>query len=292
MPNNSVKQKKKPEDEGETEGKKPKKIKKIAEVGGVNTLESNLDNISVKKFDLGFDVDPLFKKTSAAFDEAGAKGLLLNHLSVYNNCEIIFDSSDAALEDANAKDLPNSEVDVTELKKNLSRVTDDFGQLELCPTFSHFKFNLEEDHDGNDDNIDFNVEPFSDDEIPDAPVEFNNNDDEVTTDQREANLMQEIMQHGQEDEEGQPIVANEVDAFFSQPTQAKNFDIGFALANGSEFAQYDPKLFQKTGLVQITGNFVMFQKRQLLEQKKLHQLKRRRKRQRKMHFILISTMII
>jgi condensin complex subunit 2 len=40
---------------------------KISE--GVNTLEANLENISIKQFDMGFDVDPLFKKTSAAFDE-------------------------------------------------------------------------------------------------------------------------------------------------------------------------------------------------------------------------------
>jgi condensin complex subunit 2 len=86
----------------------------VLEVGGVNTLESNMDNITVKKFDLAFDVDPLFKKTSASFDEGwininssvlmdigGAKGLLINHLSVYNNCELLFDSSDA-IEDVEA----------------------------------------------------------------------------------------------------------------------------------------------------------------------------------------------
>jgi condensin complex subunit 2 len=85
----------------------------------VNTLESNLDNISVKKFDLAFDVDPLFKKTSAAFDEGGAKGLLLNHLSVYNNCEIIFDSTDAVLEDDSAKDLIDSTVEIQDLTRTL-----------------------------------------------------------------------------------------------------------------------------------------------------------------------------
>ena len=39
--------------------------------------------------------DPLFKKTSAAFDEGGAKGLLMNNLSVHNGCQIVFDSTDA-----------------------------------------------------------------------------------------------------------------------------------------------------------------------------------------------------
>lgn len=42
-----------------------------------------------------FSIDPLFKKTSADFDEGGAQGLLLNHLSVDTDGKIIFDSSDA-----------------------------------------------------------------------------------------------------------------------------------------------------------------------------------------------------
>jgi len=38
------------------------------------TLESNPEALNVKKFDLAFTVDPLFHKTSAQFDEGGAKG--------------------------------------------------------------------------------------------------------------------------------------------------------------------------------------------------------------------------
>ena len=70
-------------------------------------------NSNSQKFDLAFDVDPLFKKTSAAFDEGGAKGLLLNHLSVFNNCQIIFDSSDA-ITDADSLD-PSLTCTITDL---------------------------------------------------------------------------------------------------------------------------------------------------------------------------------
>jgi len=41
---------------------------------------------------VAFTVDPLFQQTSMQFDEGGAKGLLLNTLSVYQGCEIMFDS--------------------------------------------------------------------------------------------------------------------------------------------------------------------------------------------------------
>lgn len=48
----------------------------------------------MKKFELEFSVDPLFKKASADFDEGGAKGLLLNHLAIDSQGRIVFDSSD------------------------------------------------------------------------------------------------------------------------------------------------------------------------------------------------------
>jgi condensin complex subunit 2 len=41
---------------------------------------------------VAFNVDPLFHQTSALFDEGGAQGLLLNNLSVYAGCEVVFDS--------------------------------------------------------------------------------------------------------------------------------------------------------------------------------------------------------
>jgi condensin complex subunit 2 len=50
--------------------------------------------LQLKKFELEFAVDPLFKKASADFDEGGAKGLLLNHLSIDAQGRIVFDSSD------------------------------------------------------------------------------------------------------------------------------------------------------------------------------------------------------
>jgi condensin complex subunit 2 len=48
----------------------------------------------LKKIELEFSVDPLFKKASADFDEGGAKGLLLNHLAIDSTGRIVFDSSD------------------------------------------------------------------------------------------------------------------------------------------------------------------------------------------------------
>lgn len=38
-------------------------------------------------------VDPMFHKTTSAFDEGGSRGLLMNNLIVHNGCDIIFDST-------------------------------------------------------------------------------------------------------------------------------------------------------------------------------------------------------
>ena len=60
------------------------------------TLAPSFASLQLKKFELEFAVDPLFKKASADFDEGGAKGLLLNHLMIDSEGRIVFDSSDDA----------------------------------------------------------------------------------------------------------------------------------------------------------------------------------------------------
>jgi condensin complex subunit 2 len=59
-------------------------------------LAASFASLQLKKFELEFSVDPLFKKASADFDEGGAKGLLLNHLAIDSQGRIVFDSSDDA----------------------------------------------------------------------------------------------------------------------------------------------------------------------------------------------------
>ncbi len=58
------------------------------------TLAPSFASLQLKKMELEFSVDPLFKKASADFDEGGAKGLLLNHLATDSTGRIVFHSSD------------------------------------------------------------------------------------------------------------------------------------------------------------------------------------------------------
>ncbi|MCJ1395905.1 hypothetical protein MMC18_008791 [Xylographa bjoerkii] len=80
------------EEDGE-EGVK-RRVKKRTQRSSEATLAPSFATLQLKKFELEFSVDPLFKKASADFDEGGAKGLLLNHLSIDNQGRIVFDSSD------------------------------------------------------------------------------------------------------------------------------------------------------------------------------------------------------
>ncbi|KAK5110792.1 hypothetical protein LTR62_005503 [Meristemomyces frigidus] len=78
------------EEDGEGKKKARKKVNRSAEATLVNTFEQ----LKLKKMELEFSVDPLFKKAAADFDEGGAKGLLMNHLSIDSTGRIVFDSSD------------------------------------------------------------------------------------------------------------------------------------------------------------------------------------------------------
>lgn len=80
------------DDDEDGQGNSTRKRKRNKEA----TLAKTFGHIQIKKFELEFTVDPLFKKTSADFDEGGASGLLMNHLGVDSSMAVIFDASDVA----------------------------------------------------------------------------------------------------------------------------------------------------------------------------------------------------
>ena len=53
-----------------------------ASSGTAVTVEKNPKVLDVNTYDLEFEVDPLFRKTSAAFDDGGVDALLFTHLSI------------------------------------------------------------------------------------------------------------------------------------------------------------------------------------------------------------------
>lgn len=113
----------------------PTQAKKKRAHRSAATLVKDPDQLKSKKLDLEFHVDPLFKKTCADFDEGGASGLLMNHLSLGSGDDalrIIFDAGDSKrkMEDDDEKaEEPHSEVSIKSLRTSSSAI--------LLVTFSH-----------------------------------------------------------------------------------------------------------------------------------------------------------
>lgn len=100
------------------------------------TLES-YEALNVKKFDVAFTVDPLFNQMSAQFDEGGAKGLLLNSLSVYSGCKLVFDSSDVPTRyvKSNSRSNASTTIDLSTMKECLQKLKMDMRtETEISPT--------------------------------------------------------------------------------------------------------------------------------------------------------------
>lgn len=163
------------DEDGNPIGVKSKKDKKKRARAKEATLVKNFSAIAVKKLDLEYTVDPLFKKTSADFDEGGAGGLLMNHLGVDSKMRIVFDAgeapglpeddkaNDADQDEEEGEDAPESgtpgpreapdTIDLTRLQTKLfslapasvlSESLDPLSELLqgrlICPSLSRFSF--------------------------------------------------------------------------------------------------------------------------------------------------------
>ncbi|XP_041477580.1 condensin complex subunit 2-like isoform X2 [Lytechinus variegatus] len=130
--------------EGDAEGEGPDANdgKKKKRARHSNTVETNLKNINVTKLDLGFEPDPLFQRTSAAFDEGGSFGLLLNHLQCRDDgCELLLDSNTII----NNEEEPSKSEKGIQTMVDMSEITEIYNgvsleSLQICPEFADFKF--------------------------------------------------------------------------------------------------------------------------------------------------------
>lgn len=118
------------DEDGQPKGKKQKVLCKARSIASPNspsiqqahraeaTLAKSLAQLQVKKLDLEFTVDPLFKKTCADFDEGGAMGLLMNHLGVDENIRVVFDAGDSKLEglDDETPDAESVPIDIGDIR--------------------------------------------------------------------------------------------------------------------------------------------------------------------------------
>ncbi|TFK74925.1 barren [Pluteus cervinus] len=87
-----------------------------------STLAKDPSQLQTKKLDLEWNVDPLFRKTCADFDEGGAQGLLMNHLGlgVGNDSalRVVFDAGDSMrmMDVDEVVEEPEQDVDLSYLR--------------------------------------------------------------------------------------------------------------------------------------------------------------------------------
>lgn len=103
-------------------------------------METNEASLTMKRNEREYAVDPLFHKRSAIFDSGGAKGLLLNVLSVHNGFQLVFDASDMVDDSVEpVSHAVGGEVE-SELRKLLQTVLPAHWQdAEICPEFAERK---------------------------------------------------------------------------------------------------------------------------------------------------------
>ncbi|NWH59095.1 CND2 protein, partial [Geococcyx californianus] len=154
------------------------------------TIEQNLNNINVSEANRRCEIDPMFQKTVASFEECTAAGIFLTGLRTQSyQSELLFDSKIVPLPSSETLTLPNSDpVEVADLKKLLMQCVK---KVPICSSLAGFQFTKwdAESHDEpvsalldkfkkSDQVFDINAEVESDVEdcAPDLPDDNFNSD--------------------------------------------------------------------------------------------------------------------
>ncbi|XP_018428414.1 PREDICTED: condensin complex subunit 2 [Nanorana parkeri] len=119
-------------------GKEPQNMKRKKRQHSVDTIEQNLNNISRSAIDRADQIDPLFQKAAASFDECSTVGVFLTtlHCSNYHS-ELHFDNYVIPLSTIQEEQDPTpTSVDTTELKALLDQCVE---KRPLCPSLAKFR---------------------------------------------------------------------------------------------------------------------------------------------------------
>ncbi|CAI9566246.1 unnamed protein product [Staurois parvus] len=129
----------------------PQNTKRKRRQHSVNTIEQNLNNITRSATDRVDQIDPLFQKAAASFDECSTVGVFLTALrcSSYHS-ELHFDDYVIPLSTIQEEQAPTStSVDTTELKALLDQCVE---KRSLCPSLAKFRL-MQLDSDVKEENV-------------------------------------------------------------------------------------------------------------------------------------------
>ncbi|XP_046924818.1 condensin complex subunit 2 isoform X1 [Lynx rufus] len=176
-----------------TETGTTKKAQKPKKKHSCKTIEQNISNLNVSEADRKCEIDPMFQKTAASFDECSTAGVFLSTLHCHDyRSELLFPSDVQTLSTEEPLELPDlGWVEMTDLKAPLQQCVED---CQICPSLAGFQFTkwdseahnesvsaLVDKFKKNEQVFDINAEVEEDDcgDFPDGPMEddFDANDE-------------------------------------------------------------------------------------------------------------------
>nr|XP_031547897.1 condensin complex subunit 2 isoform X2 [Vicugna pacos] len=119
----------------ETAKKAPKPRKKHS----YKTIEQNINNLNMSEADRKCEIDPMFQKTAASFDECSTAGVFLSTLHCHDyTSELLFPSDVHTLSTGEPLELPDlGWVEMSDLKVPLQQCVED---RQICPSLAGFQF--------------------------------------------------------------------------------------------------------------------------------------------------------
>uniref|UniRef100_A0A8C0TV94 Condensin complex subunit 2 n=1 Tax=Canis lupus familiaris TaxID=9615 RepID=A0A8C0TV94_CANLF len=170
-----------------------KKAQKPKKKHSYKTIEQNVNNLNVSEADRKCEIDPMFQKTAASFDECSTAGVFLSTLHCHDyRSELLFPSDVQTLSTEEPLELPDlGWVEMTDLKAPMQQCVED-GQI--CPSLAGFQFTKWDSETHNESvsalvdkfkkneqvfDINADVEESDCEDFPDGPVEddFDVNDE-------------------------------------------------------------------------------------------------------------------
>ncbi|KAM6331364.1 condensin complex subunit 2 isoform 3-T3 [Alca torda] len=128
-------------DSPEGDSSEPEAVKRVQtkKKHSFKTIEQNLNNINVSEANRRCEIDPMFQRTAASFDECSTAGIFLTGLRTQNcHSELLFDSKIVPLPSSETLTLPNSDpVKVMDLKLLLVQCIE---KRPICTSLAGFQF--------------------------------------------------------------------------------------------------------------------------------------------------------
>ncbi|XP_076989884.1 condensin complex subunit 2 isoform X2 [Tamandua tetradactyla] len=164
-------------DASATEMGTTKKAPKPRKKHSSKTIEQNIHNLNVPEADRKCEVDPMFQKTAASFDECSTAGVFLSTLHCHDyRSELLFPSDVQALSSGEPLELPDlGWVEMADLKGSLQQCVED---RQICPSLAGFQF-TKWDRETHDESVSALVDKFKrNDQVFDVDAEVEHSDSE------------------------------------------------------------------------------------------------------------------